>query len=89
MSAPPKLPDPKPVPRGWIPPPPYRLRSIFDHSLPGGKITLLENNKKAGVCPVVFVEGIELDTDWQTWLSSPKEETATTLPLDFDAECID
>lgn len=89
MSTQPTLPEPRAIPRGWIPPEPWRLRSIFDRSLPNGHITLLEHPKKSGGCPVVFVEGIELDSNWQTWLQTKAEKDAAQLALNLDVSGID
>lgn len=72
--------SPHAIPRGWIPPEPYRLRSIFDKELPGGKITLLEHPGKAQGVPVEFVEGIPLDDNWRLWLSQRADEEEPTLP---------
>ena len=84
MTTPTNTPEPRAIPRGWIPPEPWRLRSIFDRALPQGHITLLEHPKRSGGCPVVFKEGIELDPNWQTWISPTAKKNDNQLPLDYD-----
>lgn len=71
----------KKIPKGWIPPPPYILRTRFDKSLPEGKQITMTKPRCNVLVFVTMEEGISLDDSWETWFQENKEDPTQALPF--------